>query len=141
MKGEEFKDDYRRALPKALVQELARRSALRATLAVAEDFVVLAIAIGAALACWPNPLVLVPAVLIIGSRQHALFIIAHDAAHYLLYESRWLNDFVGRLCATPQGLSMCSYRVIHRMHHNNCTASLIPTPRCTAAIRAGAGTS
>jgi fatty acid desaturase len=126
VKGEEFKDDFRRALPKALVLELTRRSAWRATLAVLEDFAVLAIAIAAALYWWPNPLVLVPAILIIGSRQHALFIIAHDAAHYLLFEKRSINDAVGRLCATIQGLSMCSYRVIHRMHHNNLYGELDP---------------
>ncbi|HWI35602.1 MAG TPA: fatty acid desaturase family protein [Burkholderiales bacterium] len=126
MKGEEFKDDFRRALPKALVLELTRRSAWRASLAVIEDFVVLALAIAAALYWWAHPLVLIPAILIIGSRQHALFIIAHDAAHYLLYEHRALNDAVGRLCATIQGLSMCSYRVIHRMHHNNLYGELDP---------------
>jgi fatty acid desaturase len=65
-------------------------------------------------------------VLVIGTRQHALFIITHDAAHYLLYERRWLNDLVGRACATPSGLSMCSYRVIHRMHHNNLYGELDP---------------
>ncbi len=32
MTGEEFKDDYRRALPKELVRQLTRRSAWRATL-------------------------------------------------------------------------------------------------------------
>ncbi len=126
MKGEEFKDDYRRALPKELIQQLTRRSAWRATLAVLEDFAVLAAAIGLALAYWPDPLVLVPAVIIIGTRQHALFIIVHDAAHYLLYEQRRLNDAVGRACATIQGLSMCSYRVIHRMHHNNLYGELDP---------------
>ena len=126
MKGEEFKDDFRRALPKALVLELTRRSAWRAALAVTEDFVVLALAIGAALYWWPSPLVLIPAILLIGSRQHALFIIAHDAAHYLLFGHRGINDAVGRLCATLQGLSMCSYRVIHRMHHNNLYGELDP---------------
>jgi fatty acid desaturase len=126
MSGEEFKDDYRRALPKALIRELTRRCAWRATAAVLADFAVLAAAIGLALAYWPNPLVLVPAVLIIGTRQHALFVIAHDAAHYLLYEQRWLNDRVGRLCAMLQGLSMCTYRVIHRLHHNNLYGELDP---------------
>ncbi|HEY3076764.1 MAG TPA: fatty acid desaturase family protein [Burkholderiales bacterium] len=126
MTGEEFKDDYRRALPKALIQELTRRSAWRATAAVLEDFAVLAAAIALGIAYWPNPLVLVPAVLIIGTRQHALFVIAHDAAHYLLYEPRWLNDLVGRLCAMLQGLSMCTYRVIHRLHHNNLYGALDP---------------
>jgi len=126
VKGEEFKDDYRRALPKALVLELTQRSAWRATLAVLEDFAVLALAIAAALHWWPDPLVLAPAILVIGSRQHALFIIAHDAAHYLLFENRRINDALGRLCATIQGLSMCSYRVIHRMHHNNLYGELDP---------------
>ena len=126
MTGEEFKDDYRRALPKELVQQLTRRSAWRASAAVLEDFAVLAAAIALALAYWPNPLVLVPAILVIGTRQHALFIIAHDAAHYLLYEQRWLNEVVGRTCAMVQGLSMCTYRVIHRLHHNNLYGALDP---------------
>jgi fatty acid desaturase len=126
MSGEEFKDDYRRALPKELIQQLTRRSAWRATLAVLGDFAVLAAAIAVALAYWPNPLALVPAVLIIGTRQHALFVIAHDAAHYTLYERRWLNDLVGRACAMLQGLSMCTYRVIHRLHHNNLYGPLDP---------------
>ena len=64
--------------------------------------------------------------MIIGTRQHALFVIAHDAAHYLLYEKRWLNDLAGRACATLQGLSMCTYRVIHRLHHNNLYGALDP---------------
>ncbi len=91
-----------------------------------EDFTVLAVAIAAALAYWPNPLVLVPAVILIGTRQHALFVITHDAAHYLLYERRWVNDLVGRACAMIQGLSMCTYRVIHRLHHNNLYGALDP---------------
>ncbi len=126
MKGEEFKDDFRRSLPRELVQELTRRSAWRATLYVLEDLAVLAAAIGLALAYWPNPLVILLAVLVIGTRQHALFIITHDAAHYLLFDNRTINDLVGRCCATPSGLSMCSYRVIHRMHHNNLYGELDP---------------
>ena len=126
MRGEEFKDDYRQALPKELIARLARRSGLRATLAILEDFAVIAVAVAAALAYWPNPLVLLPAIFIIGTRQHALFVIAHDAAHYLLYENRKLNDWAGRACATVQGLSMCTYRVIHRLHHNNLYGELDP---------------
>ncbi len=128
MKGEEFKDDWRgaRKVPRELIQELTRRSKWRATAAVASDFVILALAIAAGLYYWPNPLVLLACVLIIGTRQHALFVIAHDAAHYLLYENRLVNDVVGRTCAMLQGLSMCTYRVIHRMHHNNLYGELDP---------------
>src|SRR5262245_35539933 len=126
MKGEEFKDDFRKALPKELLQRLTQRSAWRASLAIIHDFAVVAIAICVALAFWPNPLVSLLAVIVIGTRQHALFVIAHDAAHYLLFENRKLNDFVGRAAATVQGLSMCTYRVIHRLHHNNLYGALDP---------------
>ena len=126
MRGEEFKDDFRRALPPEVVRELTRRSAVRATLAVLADVAAIAFAIAAALAWWPNAFVLVPAIIVIGSRQHALFVIAHESAHYLLYERRALNDLVGRACAAAQGLSMCTYRVIHRLHHNNLYGALDP---------------
>jgi fatty acid desaturase len=126
VKGEEFKDDYRKALPKELVQQLTRRSAWRATFAVLEDFAVIALAAAVALAFWPNPFWILLSILVIGTRQHALFVVAHDAAHYLLYSSRKVNDAVGRACATVQGLSMCTYRVIHRLHHNNLYGELDP---------------
>jgi fatty acid desaturase len=126
MRGEEFKDDFRRALPKEVVQRLTRRSPWRATIAWLSDFAVLAIAIGAGLYFWPNPIVLLACIVVIGTRQQALFVIAHDAAHYLLYDNRLLNDAVGRTCAMLGGLSMCTYRVIHRMHHNNLYGELDP---------------
>ena len=126
MKGEDFKDDFRQALPRELVARLAQRSAWRSSLAILENFAVIAAAIAVGLVYWPNPWVVVPVIFLVGTRQHALFVIAHDAAHYLLYENRRLNDWVGRACATAQGLSMCSYRVIHRMHHNNLYGELDP---------------
>jgi fatty acid desaturase len=126
VKGEEFKDDYRKALPKEVVHQLTRRSAWRATGAVVHDLAVIGAASAIALRFWPNPAVVLACVLLIGTRQHALFVIAHDAAHYLLYERRWLNDAVGRFCATVQGLSMCTYRMIHRLHHNNLYGEIDP---------------
>lgn len=126
MKGEEFKDDFRKALPREIIQRLTRRSPWRATAAVLHDFAVLAGAIAAGIYFWPNPLALFVCVVIIGTRQHALFVIAHDAAHYLLYENRLLNEIVGRTSAMLQGLSMCTYRVIHRLHHNNLYGELDP---------------
>jgi len=124
--GDEFKDDYRQALPREIVQRLTRRNARRATLAIVHDLAVIAAAVGAALWFWPDPLVALLAVVIIGTRQHALFVIAHEAAHYLLFENRKINDFAGRGCAMLQGLSMCTYRVIHRLHHNNLYGELDP---------------
>jgi fatty acid desaturase len=48
-----------------------------------------------------------------------MFVLAHDAAHYRLFSNRALNDLVGRLLAIAAGLSMCTYRVVHRLHHNH----------------------
>lgn len=118
LKGEEFKDDFRRALPAEIVQRLSRISPWRSAWSVAQEVLVLGALIAAALTWW-TPWVVVPCVILIGTRQHALFVLAHDAAHYRLFESRGLNDLVGRACATVQGLSMRTYRVIHRLHHNN----------------------
>jgi fatty acid desaturase len=126
VKGEEFKDDFRKALPREIVLELTRRSAWRASAAILGDVAVIALAAGVALTYWFSLPITIVCVLVIGTRQHALFVIAHDAAHYLLYERRELNDLVGRACATVQGLSMCTYRVIHRLHHNNLYGPLDP---------------
>jgi len=126
VKGEEFKDDFRKALPKEVLAQFTRRSAWRASLGIIQDLFFIGIAVSAALYFWPNPLVIALAVILIGTRQHALFVIAHDAAHYLLYQNRRVNDLVGRAAATVQGLSMCTYRVIHRLHHNNLYGELDP---------------
>jgi fatty acid desaturase len=53
-------------------------------------------------------------------------VLAHNTAHYRLYDSRRLNDGVGRLVGTLGGVSMCSYRVIHRLHHNHLYGNVDP---------------
>jgi fatty acid desaturase len=58
-------------------------------------------------------------ILVVGVQQHGLFILAHEAAHYRLFRARRLNDAVGRLIGMAGAISMCTYRVIHRLHHNN----------------------
>ena len=79
--GEEFRDDTRRlrGLAPATVKRLSRLDPLKATLAVAETWGVIALAVAAALLWW-HPVVIALAVVVIGSRQQALFVLAHDAA-------------------------------------------------------------
>jgi fatty acid desaturase len=124
-RGEEFKDDVRRALPKELVQRLSRVSPLRSAWSVLQELLAIGTLVAAALYWW-TPWVVVLCVILIGTRQHALFVLAHEAAHYRLFEQRWLNDLAGRLCAALPGLSMRTYRVIHRLHHNNLYSELDP---------------
>lgn len=119
-KGAEFRDDdrRRRGLPPEIVKELTRLNPLKAWLGVLETVGLIAVAVGAALYWW-SPWAVVPAMIVIAGRQQACFVLAHDAAHYRLFATRWLNDFVGRLLAAPVGISMRTYRVVHRLHHNH----------------------
>lgn len=119
-RGEEFRDDLRRrqGLPPDVIKRLTRLDPVKATWPVLQTWGVIAACLTAATVWW-TPWVVIPAMLILTTRAQALFVIAHDAAHYRLYETRWLNDLVGRICATAVGISMCTYRVVHRLHHNH----------------------
>jgi fatty acid desaturase len=68
---------------------------------------------------WWSPWAALLAMVLLATRQQAFFVLAHDAAHYRLFSNRRLNDVVGRAFASTVGISMCSYRVIHRLHHND----------------------
>ena len=138
--GEEFRDDLRplhggaaegASAPRAGSGNAAARRVLsadelapltklnnaRSALAVLQTAAVIAAAIGFALWAGPSAWVLV-SVLVIGVAQHGLFILAHESAHYRLFSHRGVNDVVGRLVGMAGGVSMCTYRVTHRLHHN-----------------------
>lgn len=118
--GEEFRNDTRtrRTLPPETLRALTRLDPVRSTLSVLTTLTVIATTIAAALTWWA-PWTVIPAVIVIATQQHACFVLAHDAAHYRLYRTRWLNDLVGRGVAIAAGISMCTYRVVHRLHHNH----------------------
>ena len=115
--GEEFRDDVRKKLPAEILAPLTRLDSRRSLLSVAQTVALLAFVIGVAIFYWSWWAALV-AIVFIAPLQHALFILAHEAAHYRLHSNRTLNDFLGRLIGMSGGVSMCSYRVIHRLHHN-----------------------
>ena len=136
-RGEEFRDDLRRVAPTRAAAapgsgnavsrrllspaELASLTELndwRSLAAVTLTGGIIAVAMAFAVVVWPSPWVAL-AVVIIGIEQHALFILAHESAHYRLFRSRLLNDALGRAIGMTSGISMCTYRVIHRLHHNN----------------------
>ncbi|MBV9889755.1 MAG: fatty acid desaturase family protein, partial [Rhizobacter sp.] len=97
---------------------LTELSDARSLAAIAQTACVIALAIGLGVWGWPSPW-LALAVVIVGVEQHALFILAHEAAHYRLLRNRALNDGVGRAIGMVTGISMCTYRIIHRLHHNH----------------------
>jgi len=77
--------------------------------------------IGAAMALVafaPNPLTILVAIAVIGSRQLGLAILMHEAAHRTLLSNRRWNDWVGNwLCAYPVYLDVFPYRNYHLRHH------------------------
>ncbi len=115
--GEEFHVQRGGGLPAALLQELNRQQDWKAALSMLVTVGMIAAAVAAAILWWPWAIA--PAVIVIVSRQHALAILAHDATHYRLFARRWANELIGRLCGYPIGVSMCTYRLVHRLHHNH----------------------
>src|SRR6218665_566230 len=130
--GEEFRDDLRapgsrnaqarRLLSAEELAPLTTLSDSRSLLAVAQTLLLAASGMALALSTWPTPLWWaggLAGLVLIGVAQHGLFILAHEAAHYRLLTNRTLNDLLGRLIGMSGGVSMCTYRVTHRLHHNN----------------------
>lgn len=116
--GEEFREHARRRLPPAVLAPLTRVNARASTWALLRTFGLLAAVAALAIAFWSWWAALL-AIVLMAPLAHALFVLAHEAAHYRLYESHRLNDLAGRVCATLPGLSLCTYRVTHRLHHNH----------------------
>jgi len=67
---------------------------------------------------YPHPLVILPALFIMGGKQLACSIIMHDAGHYALFTNKKANDFVGNwLGSYPIMNDMLKYRTYHLEHH------------------------
>ena len=100
---------------------LKRLSQLRPLVSTAHIALEWSLMLAAAFACWRfwHPALYVLAVMFIGARQHALIVLAHEAAHWRLFRRRALNDWVGELfLAWPFVLfTMQAYRRNHLPHH------------------------
>ncbi|MGZ3708629.1 MAG: fatty acid desaturase family protein, partial [Bdellovibrionota bacterium] len=58
------------------------------------------------------------ALMILGGRHLALAILMHETAHYSLFQTRWLNDLVGKwFCGAPTWQDLPRYRDHHYSHH------------------------
>jgi fatty acid desaturase len=129
-----FRDDTRRAggvgragerLPPELLAPLTTLDDGRSLRAMLPTLAGLIGVPALAAAVW-TPWVVVPAILVIAALQHAMFVLVHDAAHYRLFSNRRTNDAVGRALGALAGISMCTYRVVHRLHHNHLYGDVDP---------------
>jgi len=91
----------------------------------------------------PNPLTVLLALVLIGTRQLGLSVLMHEAAHRTLFKHRALNDAVGQwLCGYPVWSDLGPYRRYHLQHHaKNWTADdpdlnlAMPFPVTAASMR------
>lgn len=67
-----------------------------------------------------NPLLYIPAIILIGSRQHALLLLMHEATHWRLFNDKRLNDWACEAFATwPVLTSLRAFRYTHLQHHKD----------------------
>ena len=99
------------------VRRLSQVSNLRSVLAIVREWSLIAASIAVAVLS-KDPLIWVGAGVLIGTRQHALLILMHDAAHGRLLRGRALNEAVGDLfLALPNNVMLRRYRIRHSAHH------------------------
>ena len=80
-----------------------------------------------AVAWRPNVGMIALALILIGGRQLGLGILMHDAAHFGLFRSKFLNRFCGQwFCAMPMFLDLDAYRRYHFRHHRTAGTSQDP---------------
>ena len=104
-------------LPPAKLKELSVLQPSRALMATAEEWAGIAAAIALCSYFW-HPALYVIAVMFIGSRQHALLILGHDASHYRYLRTRWQNDlFANLFLMWPTFASVEGFRKFHGTHH------------------------
>ena len=104
-------------LSEADLAAVRTRSPWRGIAMVAHAWAVILAAMALAIV-WPNPLTILLAILLIGSRQLGLAILMHEGAHGLLSPNERLNISVSQwLCAYPVFAETRAYRRYHLQHH------------------------
>lgn len=99
------------------IQALCQRSNAGAWLAFVVSWGIIVFAFWL-VAFWPNPLTVLIALLLLGGRQLGLAALMHECGHGSLFETRGLNQFVGKwLAAAPVFYRIDDYMKNHLKHH------------------------
>ena len=104
-------------LNKFQLSEIRQKNDIRNIIALLFDWGMMAFGISL-FYLYPNLLTFLISIVIIGSRQFALAVLAHDGAHHLLFDNDKINDFVSQwFCAYPVFQDNRAYRPYHLKHH------------------------
>jgi fatty acid desaturase len=103
----------------ALSRRLSEIEGFRPALAIVGQWLAIAAVIAGAayVDAWPVWLL---AGVLIATRQHALLVLMHEAAHFHMFRSRVASDVVADLfCAFPMNITTAGYRYQHLQHHKH----------------------
>ncbi len=110
-------------LKPADLKRLSKRAPFSWGRDAALDWGVIALALavfGLAPALWIKALLLLPVIIVVGNRQHALALLGHDGTHFTICYDKRLNDIVNDVVAwMPLGLTGDGYRNLHILHHRD----------------------
>jgi fatty acid desaturase len=74
---------------------------------------------------FPKPILFAICFLFIGVLQHDLFIVLHEAVHFLLFRNRRANEWIGNILGGTIGFTM-GYREHHLAHHHGLGSDVDP---------------
>ena len=106
-----------RILTGAELKGLSARSNLRGASRLTVHLVFIAVA--GVLVALSNRITLLPAMVLLGIAQAALFAPIHETMHQTAFASRRANAVVGWLCACPSLLNWHFYTAFHLAHHRH----------------------
>ncbi|MFN8236639.1 MAG: fatty acid desaturase family protein [Chitinophagales bacterium] len=99
------------------VKKLSTLNSYKSVFAILSDWLIIAATIIIAVSI-SNILLTIISIFIIGSRQHALLLLMHEAAHYRLTNNKNINQFLSDFfCAFPLFVTTNKYRDSHLAHH------------------------
>jgi len=114
-----------RMLSHAEVLELSKHRFAPVARALVFDWGIVLIALLAATAA-ASVWAWILAIVVVGTRQHALAVLGHDGMHRRLHRSRRANDWITSLCMLPVGIPPAGYAAFHRRHHRHLNTPLDP---------------
>jgi fatty acid desaturase len=119
-------NDLNLTITSSELKPLFKKEVYRHVLAMIYDWTLIVLSIYLCLSFF-NPISYFIAVLIIGSRMHALAILMHDATHYRFLNNRQWSDFVTNVFTMyPLFTNIDNYRNNHLRHHRHLNSEHDP---------------
>ena len=107
------------AIPRDVLAELKRPATARWFLSVAFEWATIALTLLLARRI-DHLIAYLLGAIFIGTRQHALVVLAHEGAHRLVSRKAWLNVWPANLfCFWPFFVDLSTYANFHLTHHRN----------------------